>query len=71
MLKKGSHITAYHQRSGRLLHYRIVEDKTDNSYKLVNLGSWNIMANFKTFNPEEVKSYIEYRLKCEIVKVSE
>lgn len=69
-IKRGSHITARHIKSGNLLHYRVVVEKETGLFRLLSLSSFYIMCGFKTKNPKKIIDYIVKNLKCEIIKVS-
>lgn len=69
-IEKGSQITARHIQSGRLMFYRVVEERESGFLRLLNLNSSYIMNGFKTKNYKKIVEYVEDRLKCEIIKVS-
>ncbi|PFK99959.1 hypothetical protein COJ01_18110 [Priestia megaterium] len=69
-IKRGSHITARHIKSGKLLHYRVVVERETGLFRLISLSSFYIACGLKTKNPKNVIDYIEKRLKCEVIKVS-
>jgi hypothetical protein len=68
-LKKGNRITAIHNKSGLILNYLIVEDQDTHKYRLVNTGSGNIMGNFQTDSLDDVYTYLEKTVKCEILEI--
>jgi hypothetical protein len=70
LIAKGSHITVKH-KTGIIIFYRVVEDMDEKrpTYRLLNETSGNLMANFKSFNPQDAEKYITEYLQCTIIKV--
>ncbi len=69
-IKRGTHITARHIKSGRLLFYKVVVERETGLFRLMNFKSYYLMCGFKTKNPNDIVDYIEKGLKSEILKIS-
>lgn len=68
-IEKGTHLTVYHNPSGRLISYRVVEERETGLLRLLNLNSFYLMDGFKTKDSYNIIRYIE-RMKCRIVEIS-
>jgi hypothetical protein len=69
---KGSHITARH-KTGSFHFFRVVEDMNEKGspvYRLLNINSDNLMANFKSHLPEDAEKYVKEYLQLDIIKIS-
>lgn len=64
---KGTVYKVKHKKSGHKLTYLVVKDVSEQSLRLVNMSSFNIMEGFRARNRENIVDYIENVLKCDIL----
>lgn len=68
-LKLGDVIVAKHERSGKTLYYKLIEEGRSGNYRLLSLTSYRIMKTFKSKDPLSAIAYIAIAVSAEIIDI--